>query len=88
METHFGRQRQEHWGARTLDIDLLLYGNDIIQELDLTVPHPQMHQRAFVLLPLAEVAPELRHPLLRLTARELLAALPDLSGVHRLEGEW
>lgn len=88
VEARFGRQRQEHWGARTLDIDLLLYGNDIIQEPDLTLPHPQMHQRAFVLLPLTEVAAELQHPLLGLSIRQLLADLPGLHGVHRLKGEW
>ncbi|HEY8386192.1 MAG TPA: 2-amino-4-hydroxy-6-hydroxymethyldihydropteridine diphosphokinase, partial [Porticoccaceae bacterium] len=54
-----GRQRTEHWGPRTLDLDILLYGNEIIAEPDLIVPHPRLTQRNFVLYPLADLAPDL-----------------------------
>lgn len=57
-----GRQRTEHWGPRTLDLDILLYGNEIIAEPDLIVPHPRLTQRNFVLYPLADLAPDLIFP--------------------------
>jgi 2-amino-4-hydroxy-6-hydroxymethyldihydropteridine diphosphokinase len=63
------------WQPRTLDLDLLLYGEQIIDEPGLNVPHPELHKRRFVLEPLAEVVPEARHPMLGKTVRELLAAL-------------
>ncbi len=62
VETAHGRVRDEHWGARTLDLDLLLYGSTIIDTPDLKVPHPGMHERAFVLYPLYEIAPDLEIP--------------------------
>ena len=62
IEDAHGRVREERWGARTLDLDLLLYGEQHIQHERLTVPHPEMHRRAFVLVPLAEIAPELEIP--------------------------
>ncbi|MCP4125944.1 MAG: 2-amino-4-hydroxy-6-hydroxymethyldihydropteridine diphosphokinase [Gammaproteobacteria bacterium] len=62
IETAQGRTRGERWGARTLDLDLLLYGSDKIDMPDLKVPHPGMHERAFVLYPLFEIAPELEIP--------------------------
>ena len=62
IEARHGRVRNEKWGARTLDLDLLLYGDQIIDESRLTVPHPGMAQRAFVLLPLREIAPVLQIP--------------------------
>ncbi len=67
------REREGRWGARTIDLDLLLYGEAVIEEEGLRVPHPGMHERAFVLAPLAEVAPEAVHPLRRETVREMLA---------------
>lgn len=80
-QTH-GRQRGEANAPRTLDLDLLLYGEEIIQSAELIIPHPRMHQRAFVLGPLAELAPTLIHPVLRRSVVELLAGLSrqDLQG--------
>lgn len=62
IETEFGRVRQQRWGARTLDLDLLLYGSQILDIPRLQVPHPRMTERAFVLIPLAEIAPDWHEP--------------------------
>jgi 2-amino-4-hydroxy-6-hydroxymethyldihydropteridine diphosphokinase len=62
IENDHGRIRNTRWGPRTLDLDLLLYDSDIIKEDDLTVPHPEMHKRGFVLFPLYEIAPEISIP--------------------------
>ncbi|MFY2764489.1 2-amino-4-hydroxy-6-hydroxymethyldihydropteridine diphosphokinase [Arenimonas sp. MALMAid1274] len=64
IETRFGRVRsqQDRWGPRTVDLDLLLYGDEVMDEPGLTLPHPRMHERAFVLVPLAEIAPRLVVP--------------------------
>ncbi len=62
IESEHGRVRGERWGARTLDLDLLVYGAEIIDQPDLKVPHPGVHERAFVLYPLHEIAPDLEIP--------------------------
>lgn len=62
IELSMGRKRAEKWGSRIIDIDILLYGNEIIREEGLVVPHPEMHRRSFVLQPLAEIAPQVLHP--------------------------
>ncbi len=62
VEQAFGRVRRERWGPRTLDLDLLLYGQDVVDEPGLTVPHPHLHEREFVLEPLAELDPGLEIP--------------------------
>jgi 2-amino-4-hydroxy-6-hydroxymethyldihydropteridine diphosphokinase len=73
VERRLGRERRERWGPRTIDLDLLLYGDEVIDEEGLTVPHPHLHERRFVLEPLAEIAPSL--------------VIPGLGGVEDLLAE-
>jgi 2-amino-4-hydroxy-6-hydroxymethyldihydropteridine diphosphokinase len=75
IETAMGRVRGERWGPRLIDLDLLLYNGEVIFTPELVVPHPEMQQRAFVLAPLAEIAPRAWHPVLNKSAAELLAEL-------------
>jgi 2-amino-4-hydroxy-6-hydroxymethyldihydropteridine diphosphokinase len=77
VERELGRERRERWGPRTLDLDLLAYGDLVLDEAGLTLPHPRLAERAFVLLPLSEIAPGWRHPVSRLTVAELVARLPS-----------
>lgn len=72
IEKALGRQHFERWGPRTVDLDLLLFGDRIISSDDLIVPHPLMHERRFVLEPLAEIAPDAMHPALLMTVKGLL----------------
>jgi 2-amino-4-hydroxy-6-hydroxymethyldihydropteridine diphosphokinase len=76
VEDAAGRTRPMAWAPRTLDIDLLLYGDIVIDDTDLRIPHPRLHERAFVLAPLRELAPDLYHPVLRKTVRALADELP------------
>lgn len=72
---------------RLIDIDILFYGDQVIKTPELVVPHPRLTERAFVLVPLVEIAPELVHPVEGKTARELLAALKEVQGVFKWEGD-
>jgi 2-amino-4-hydroxy-6-hydroxymethyldihydropteridine diphosphokinase len=72
IERELGRQRRDRWEPRTIDLDLLLYGNQIISSQELIVPHPLMHERRFVLAPLAELVPNLVHQTLQMTIAGML----------------
>jgi len=78
MEIQFGRERRERWGARTLDLDLLLYADYVLDTPHLTIPHPRMVDRAFVLLPLTEIAADWIHPLTGCKIGKLAIDPPDL----------
>jgi 2-amino-4-hydroxy-6-hydroxymethyldihydropteridine diphosphokinase len=86
IETRFGRVRSVRNAARTVDLDLLDHRGQRIETPALVLPHPRLHQRRFVLEPLAEIAPSWRHPVLNMTARQLLAQLSDAQPVGRLPG--
>lgn len=81
VEREAGRVRRERNGPRTLDLDLLLFGDTVSDAPALTLPHPRLHERRFVLVPLCDLAPEGVHPRLGRTFRELLAVCPDASRV-------
>lgn len=77
IERDFGRDNAERNAARLLDLDLIAYGDEVFVGEDLTIPHARMHQRAFVLSPLCDVAPDWRHPVFQRTAQKLLQDLPE-----------
>jgi 2-amino-4-hydroxy-6-hydroxymethyldihydropteridine diphosphokinase len=80
IETELGRVREFKNGPRTIDLDIIFYAQSIINDQDLVIPHPRMHQRAFVLVPLAEILPDYRHPVYHKTVRQLLSSV-DRKGV-------
>ena len=88
IEATFGRQRSVRWGARTLDIDLLLFEQRIIASDTLQLPHPRLSERGFVLQPLCDLAPELVHPQQHQTLAALLENISPLQGVHHLDELW
>ena len=77
IEQELGRVRREKWGPRVIELDLILYGDQVVVEEGLQVPHPLMHERKFVLEPLAEIAPEAQHPIMGLSMAELLKLLGE-----------
>jgi 2-amino-4-hydroxy-6-hydroxymethyldihydropteridine diphosphokinase len=83
IETRMGSKKEFAKGPRLLDVDILLYGNETIATAELQVPHPRMLERKFVLTPLAEIAPELRHPAWKGTVQELEKATSDRSQIKR-----
>jgi len=83
VERGLGRRRLVRNGPRVVDIDILFYGANVVSMSDLEIPHPRIAERRFVLIPLREIAQSLRHPTLRCTIAELLAATPDRSEVRR-----
>jgi 2-amino-4-hydroxy-6-hydroxymethyldihydropteridine diphosphokinase len=86
IEREMGRRRAGRGkGPRIIDIDILLFGSSVVETKDLMIPHPRMHQRRFVLQPMAEIAPDVRHPILKKTMRELLAELPAGPSVRRMD---
>ena len=87
IERTMGRLRTQQKGPRKIDIDILLFGDSSVNTATLTIPHPAMHERRFVLEPLAEIAPDARHPLLNKTARELRDSLPLGQAVRRVSGK-
>lgn len=86
LEKRTNRERIQKWGARTLDLDLLFYEDYRIHTEELTLPHPRLQDRNFVLVPLAEIAPDWRHPVLGKDIRTLLQQSPDQESVKRWEG--
>jgi len=84
IELELGRKREEKWGSRTMDIDILFYDNEIINEAALIIPHPELHKRRFTLEPLSEIAPELVHPLLNKSILQLKNNLEDCLVVKKL----
>jgi len=80
IEAALGRQPSFRYGPRLIDLDILLYGDQVIELPGLTIPHPRLEERAFVLAPLAEIAPELRHPVTGMTMRELASKI-SMTGV-------
>lgn len=84
IENQLERKREEKWGSRTIDIDILFYGEEQISTPNLVVPHPLLQERRFVLVPLMEIAPDLRHPALDKTIRQLYAELNDTLIVKKI----
>ena len=88
IEQDMGRVRNPKKGPRAIDIDILLLGEMILDRPELTIPHPALHQRRFVLEPLAEIAPDVQHPILKKTIRRLLEDLPTGQTVRKLQKAW
>lgn len=84
IETQMGRVRINKWEPRVIDLDILFYGKQILQEEDLVIPHPQLQNRKFTLIPLVEIAPNFVHPVLKKNMEELLAICNDNLTVEKL----
>jgi len=84
IEQQLGRRRGQQKGPRTIDLDILLFGDSIVEDRGLKIPHPATHERRFVLEPLAEIAPDARHPVFKQTIRQLRDALPPGQAVRKM----
>ena len=85
IEEQMGRKRDVKMGPRIIDIDILLFNNEIIHKPHLTIPHPRLHERRFALTPLAEIAPDIIHPVIHKTIHQLLLECTDTLNVHKIE---
>lgn len=85
IEINMGRQRKEKWGPRIIDLDILLYGNEVLDDPQLAIPHPRMRERLFVLVPLAEIGADLRFPDNGATVREVLSSVLAREGNRGIE---
>ncbi len=85
IEDQVGRSHKGRWGPREIDVDLLLFGDVIVNRDELKIPHPELHKRRFVLVPLCELAASLVHPVLKKSVKELLTQLADEKAVKRYE---
>jgi 2-amino-4-hydroxy-6-hydroxymethyldihydropteridine diphosphokinase len=88
IEEEFGRTRPVRWAPRTLDIDILFYADQIIHEEHLTIPHPRLQERPFVLAPLFEIAPDFKHPLLDQTIAALAAGSVGIAELAPVRASW
>jgi 2-amino-4-hydroxy-6-hydroxymethyldihydropteridine diphosphokinase len=89
IEYEMGRKEGKRWGPRVIDLDILFYGQEIINEAGLVVPHPELHKRGFVLIPLNEIAPYVIHPAFGVSVQGLLGRLEDKSEVSPVDvGEY
>lgn len=88
VEDDFGRSRPVRWAPRTLDIDILFYEDLVVCEEDLTIPHPRLHERAFVLAPLLEIAPDFRHPLLDQSVSEIASGSLGVAELTPVRESW
>ncbi len=86
IEINVGKEHRIRWGPREIDMDILIYDDLCVETPNLTIPHPEMHLRRFVLVPLAEIAPDLVHPIFNETIQTLLAHLEDDKSVVKAEG--
>lgn len=85
IETVIGRKTAGRWGPREIDLDIIFYGGGIVDEEGMTIPHPYAHERIFVLLPLAEIAPDLIHPVFKKSVSELLGAITERGWIRKID---